>query len=88
MIRAVKLLDGKYEVRIEDGTGAMLFLRNGEPWPGGQALFQHAGLVAALVDRVADLESALIHEYNEEWDVGDSITDEAKVQFLIDRIPK
>lgn len=38
--------------------------------------------------RTAELEAALIHEYNEEWDVGDGITDEAKVQFLIDRIPK
>lgn len=45
-------------------------------------------LCIKLRDRVALLEAALIHEYDEEWDVGDAIADEAKVQFLIDRIPK
>lgn len=46
------------------------------------------GPVQPLKARILLLESALVHEYNEEWDVGDGITDAEKVQFLIDRIPK
>lgn len=67
MKRTVKLLDGKYEIQKDDGTGAMLFLRHGETWPAGQALFQYAGMVAALVDRVAELEdeiAALVHPHD------------------------
>lgn len=92
MNRVVTLLDGKYEIQIEDLTGIMLFLRNGEPWPGGQERFGHAGMVAALVDRVFELEAALIHEYHE-GDGGDHLgeklmTDQDKIDYMLARVPK
>lgn len=38
--------------------------------------------------RIVQLEAALIHQYNEEWDVGDGITDAEKIEFLINQVTK
>jgi len=83
----IELLDGKYAVVI--AADQISYERRGEGWPGARGYtMEFNQLVEPLARRVALLEAALIHEYNEEWNVGDGITDEAKVQFLIDRIPK
>lgn len=54
----VSLDNGKYEIKLDDKTGAMTFLRNGEAWPAGQEAFQHAKVVYCLVQRVLELEQS------------------------------
>lgn len=50
----VNLLDGKYTITYDNGV--MEFMRHGESWPAGNEL-RHTGVVAALVQRVIELES-------------------------------
>lgn len=54
----VSLENGKYEIKVDDKTGAMTFLRNGEAWPGGQEAFQHAKIIYCMVARILELEKA------------------------------
>lgn len=51
----VKLLDGKYTINYDNGV--MEFLRHGEAWPAADEL-RFTGVVAALVQRVIELEQA------------------------------
>lgn len=52
----VSLENGKYEIKVDDKTGAMTFLRNGEAWPAAQEAFQHAKLMYCMVARILELE--------------------------------
>lgn len=45
--------DGKYDVLNENGK--MTFLRHGETWLTGQKLYEHSGLVLALVQEIQEL---------------------------------
>jgi len=63
MKTGVILDSGKYVINFDDSTGEMKFFRNGEDWPAGNEL-RHAKVVAALVQRVIELESKPIPNEN------------------------
>ena len=54
-MRRIELDNGKYIIEFND-QGYMKFFRHGEPWPGGQAAFEHAGMILAMVYRIEELE--------------------------------
>lgn len=50
--------------------------------------FEAAAEIATLKAGIAEMRAALIRHYDQEWDIGDGISDDDKVKFLIGQVPK